>query len=191
MIRSLPLVSRGPAIAAALFVFAPMTLITAQEASPSEEEGRLLVRWALLLGDRDGNLTAPPPVGEDVVDELIEWDFRRDDEELANLFGLQSIHTMRAQADYLASTGGELTAGSIVQGTSVDVRMKVDRMTTDDGQPLARVYFEIAKEGEVLSAPTIATAFGERAMITTQMRPADDGPSPMLWVVVEIDELAD
>ena len=151
----------------------------------------ILARYAVLLGDRDQK--APPGVGAPATapaDELLQWDYQRDNAELERLFGLSTVHTLQIGSARLPGDGGRFAATVQLDAEELTVRARV---TLQDAEPtadrtgsIAVFQLEIRVGDEVLSAPTVSTWLGERAIVSTNSG-GDD--ARVLWVVVQVDRL--
>jgi len=74
--------------------------------------------------------------------------------------------------------GGVARIGDNLWSVELGVTMKEDS---------ARVDAEISRNGEVVSAPTIVTSLGERAIVSV----ADDEHNRLLFVVVQVDPIGE
>ncbi len=158
----------------------------------AQDDDSVLARYAVLLGDRVEAPQSSRGAGAttDAAEELLTWDYRRDNAELERLFGLERIGTLQVGSARLSATGGEFSAASPLDGAELLVRVRVDikpfEDSTEKGRDRVAAYqLEISHGGEVLSAPSVVSLIGERAMITTAM---SDEPQ-ILWLVVQLDDL--
>lgn len=149
-------------------------------AEPAAGESLLLLRYALLAGGRSG-VQAPAVAGAmgraELQDFLLQWDPDADNDEVRRVFALHHISEIARQASQLPAAGG-LATGLFTHGDSrFDIELRVAPGTAG-----ATVEAVIRHDGEEVSAPRVATPFGERAIVS-----AEDGPdAPLLFLVLDI-----
>ncbi|MEZ5332633.1 MAG: hypothetical protein R2991_11405 [Thermoanaerobaculia bacterium] len=168
----------------------PMALAALAAASGAVAEGGppavadLDVRYALLLGTRDADATAGVESDQEALSQtVLEWDPARDEAELRRLFGLQRLAVRSYGEATVSPRGGRVTATSTAEGQEFEFR--IDIRHREDDVVDARCL--VLHGGEVLSAPTVRTRLGERAILTS----FDPERSLFLFFVFEIGASAD
>ena len=177
------------ALAALTVLLASLVTPLAHADEPSEESAGagILVRYALLLGTVDKSL--PPPKSPHLaVDGVLNWDSQRDNEELKKLLGLKVIHTLQQSSVLLDRDRGEVDLATTVgeQRIEVDISLEVFRPdeTGDPPSPYATLWLEVRSDGELVTAPTISSRLGERAIVST----AASDKTWILFFVVEVHD---
>lgn len=161
-------------LAAALLAAAP------EPPPPTAAENVLLLRYALLAGGR-GAAPAPAVAGAlgraELQESLLQWDPDADNAEVRRVFALNHIAEIARQASQLPAAGGMSTALFTHGEARFDIQLRVE---PDAGS--AVVHAEIRHDGELVSAPRVATPFGERVIVS-----AEDGPAaPLLFLVLDV-----
>ncbi len=165
---------RASALLLAVAVLAPMPLRAAADA--------LAVRFALVVGNRG---EAPlPTIGEVLAeplmkDYLTQWDPGSDNPEIRRLFALRGLSEVTRQAARLQPAGGTL-AGAARIG---NVRWRVDVDVTRQGE-VATFAARIYRNDELVSAPQVRSAFGEKAIVSS----TSEEDATFLFVVVQADD---
>ncbi len=164
--------------------------ITSAAVAHADDEPAILARFAVLLGDRAAQ-EEPQDHNESPADELLTWDYQRDNAELERLFGLESIHTLQLGSSRLPAEGGRFSATATYGESNLTVRVSAEKRTdlavpsTGDAEPVIFFRVEVWRDDELLSAPTVANRFGERAIVTSAL---SDKPT-LLWIVLQADFL--
>jgi protein TonB len=162
-------------------------LLAALAASPlaaAGEGGELAVRFALVVGNRG---EAPlPDIGEVLSEKLMadylsQWDPNSDNPEIRRLFALRGLSEVTRQAARLPAAGGELSGTSRVgeQLWRIEVAVRV-------AAEVATFDVRLWRDGQLVSAPTIAAKLGEKAIVSV----AGESSSLLLFVVVEAERWA-
>ena len=147
----------------------------------------MVLQWAILQGARDVSLAVDRLATSDEAGrELLEWDFRRDDEELIELFQLASITTLQQGKNRFTDGGGPVSiqAGEDDEKVDVEISLSIQSME-HQGEDLevARAAFVIRRGGEVIAAPVIVTKLGDRAIVTSHL-PEEES---LLYLVLQVD----
>jgi TonB family protein len=146
------------------------------------EDEALAVRLALVVGNRG---EAPlPDVGEVLSDELMadyltQWDPHSDNPEIRRLFALRGLSEVTRQAARLQPAGGTVAGAARIGATRWRIEMDVQRSGRH-----ARFAARIYRDDELLSAPTILSELGEKAIVST----SSEGDPAFLFVVVQADD---
>jgi TonB family protein len=144
----------------------------------------LAVRWALVAGNRG---EAPlPDIGQVLSDRLMadyltQWDPHSDNPEILRLFALEGLSEVTRQAARLAPGAGGV-AGSARVGEAL-WRVDLELAPPRDGTVVVRAA--IARDGELVAAPSVGTSLGEKAIVSTRH---DDGT--FVFLVVQVDDWA-
>ena len=160
------------------------------ESEPGESEDVLVVRYASLIGGRNGG-DAPTAAGvlsrEALSDFLLEWRPDVDNQEVQEVFALNDLGELARQAMQLPLEGG-VASGVYAHGDlNFEIEMAIrPARTIDSGDEVMTVQAEIKRNGELVAGPMIHTRLGDRAIITSGAKP--DGP--FLFLVVEIDRMS-
>jgi TonB family protein len=158
---------------------------TAPAETDSSQDQVLLLRHALLVGGRDASqvpISGEARSAEELAQSLVEWEPGKETEEIRELFALEGLSEVIRQALVLPITGGQSNAVYVNDGVGFEVRFDV-RPEEEDGVT-ARV--EIRRDNALLSAPTVRTPLGERAIVSTTNGPE----APFLFLVVEVDRVS-
>jgi hypothetical protein len=152
------------------------------------QEASFAVQWALLSGvPGEGASDAASRGRLDMAGkEALEWDFRRDAEELRELFDLTSITVLQQGRHLFSGTTGRVDVGTGEGGERVDVGVTLTIEPYEiEGkvERVARAAFTIRQGGEMAAAPMILARLGERAIVTTG-RPEGGA---ILYLVIQVD----
>ncbi|MEM7482339.1 MAG: hypothetical protein AAF481_14275 [Acidobacteriota bacterium] len=157
--------------------------LAAVEGSPSV--GKYILRWALLQGQRDlaeSNEPASNPGGE----ELLDWDFRRDDRELIEIFRLASVETLQQGVHRISGAEDDfsITVGKGANRIRIEGSVVIEsREDSREALRVARFAFKFFRQENLLFAPMVLALLGERAMLVN-----DGGPSEaLICLVVQVD----
>ena len=171
--------------------FALLVVLTLPLAPPAfsdqSTEVEHIARWAVLLGHRDPGVGAAN-ADSGASDELIDWDFRRDDAELLEMFELVSIETLQHGRHRFsgATTESSITAGRGESKVEIEATVGVEMFDGESGSiPAFRCRFVIRRGDEVLSAPMVVSELGQRAIVASG---ADDGQT-ILYIVMDVDRV--
>lgn len=153
------------------------------QAPPPSGEEVLAVRYAFVVGGRNGD-TAPPAAGvlsqPELSKFLSSWNPDRDYEEVRRTFALNDLGEVARQAVLLPAAGGELSGRFSYRGAALTLRLRVEPAKVG-----VRVAAEIEREGKLLSAPSAQIGWGARAILSS----ATEEPGlPFVFVVVEIEK---
>lgn len=181
------------------YLLLALIIVTVASSGPlvADDEPAMLARFAVLLGDHASDSPPDPQShAESPADELLTWDYQRDNDELERLFGLESIHTLQLGSARLPAAGGRFSASATYGESDLTVRVRAEQQAnlpgaaTDnagaaDAKPVVIFRVEVWRDDELLSAPTVANHFGERAIVTSTL---SDAPT-LLWIVLQADFL--
>lgn len=149
-------------------------------ATPSETV--LAVRYALVVGGRDG-AAAPPAAGvlsgPELTHFLASWNPDRDYEEVRRVFALNDLGEVARQAVLLPAAGGELSGRFSYRDAALTLHLRVDPAKVG-----VRVAAELEREGVTLAAPSAQIGWGDRAILSSS---TDEPALPFVFVVVEIE----
>ena len=165
-------------------VVGSLALLLALAASPlaaAGAPGELAVRFALVVGSR-GEVPLPD-IGEVLserlmADYLSQWDPNSDNPEIRRLFALRGLSEVTRQAARLPAEGGELS-GTARLGEQV-WRIEVEVGVANE---VATFEVRISRDGQLVSAPTVAAKLGEKAIVSV----AGESSSLLLFLVVEAE----
>lgn len=145
----------------------------------------LLLRHALLVGGRDASqvpISGEVRGADALAESLVEWEPGKETEEIRELFALEGLSEVIRQALVLPDTGGQSNAVYVHNGVGFEIRFDV----RPGEQPEMTTAVEIRRDGETLTAPTIRTELGERAIVSTTNGPE----APFLFLVLEVDRVS-
>ncbi len=165
-------------------LFTAALLASPAPVAPPSSEPVLLLRYALLAGGR-GAAQVPAVAGAmgraELQDFLTQWDPDADNDEVRRVFALNHISEVARQASQLPASGGISTGLFTLGAARWDVELRVE-----PGPDSATINVTIRHDGEVVSAPRVATPFGERAIVSTE-----DGPeAPLLFLVLDVRRMS-
>lgn len=158
------------------------TPAVAGEATPAGDV--LVLRHALLVGGRDAGsvpLTGEARSAKELATYLAEWEPGRESEEIRELFALEGLSEVVRQALVLPVKGGESNAVYVTDGVAFEVDFDVQPYETEG----ISAAVEIRRDGELLAAPRVVTALGERAIVSMTNGPE----APFLFLVIEAERL--
>ena len=149
------------------------------------EPGPLRLRYAVVVGVRSaarvpvaGSFLSP----KELSGYLVSWNPEADNPEIRRIFALNGLSELLRQAATLPAGGGDAAGTFRLGDASWTVKLAV-RPDERAGRGEAMVFrVEVARDGTVLSAPSVVAVLGERAVVSTR---ADD--QTLLFVVVEAD----
>jgi TonB family protein len=113
---------------------------------------------------------------------LVDWEPGKETEEIRELFALEGLSEVIRQAMVLPITGGQSSGVYVHDGVSFEVRLDV-RPEADDS---VTAGVEIRRDGSLVSAPTVTTTLGERAIVST----ANRSEAMFLFLVLEVDRVS-
>jgi TonB family protein len=167
--------------AAAVRSLLVLLTLAASPLAAAGSAGELAVRFALVVGTRGD---APlPDIGEVLserlmADYLSQWDPNSDNPEIRRLFALRGLSEVTRQAARLPAEGGELSGTSRVGDQLWRIEVAVHA-----AHDVATFDVRISRDGELVSAPTVAARLGEKAIVSV----AGESSSLLLFVVVEAE----
>ena len=168
-----------------LALLALALLPAAQAPADAADDQVLLLRHALLVGGRDAGqvpIAGEARSAEELGRFLVDWEPGKETEEIRQLFALEGISEVVRQALVLPASGGQSNSVYAHDGTTFEIRFDVV-INPDDS---VSTGVEIRRDGTWLAGPTVTSALGERAIVSTTNGPE----APFLFLVVEVDRMS-
>lgn len=169
-----------------LVAFALALLPTTPPArAETSEDQVLLLRHALLVGGRDASqvpIAGEARSAEELGQLLVDWEPGKETEEIRELFALEGLSEVMRQALVLPVAGGQSNSVYVQDGVSFEISFDV---RPEEGEAVA-ANVEIRRDGSLVSAPTVKTPLGERAIVSTANRATET----FMFLVLEVDRVS-
>ena len=169
-----------------LVAFALALLPTTPPArADTSDDQVLLLRHALLVGGRDASqvpVAGEARSAEELGQLLVDWEPGKETEEIRELFALEGLSEVMRQALVLPVAGGQSNSVYVQDGVSFEISFDV---RPEEGEAVA-ANVEIRRNGSLVSAPTVKTPLGERAIVST----ANRATQTFMFLVLEVDRAA-
>jgi TonB family protein len=141
----------------------------------------LAVRLALVVGNRGESPL--PQIGDVLSEKLLadylgQWDPHSDNPEIQRLFALRGLSEVTRQAARLQPGGGTLAGTARIGGALWRVEVDVARNGSD-----ALFGVRIHRGDELVSAPKVRSALGEKAIVST----TSEEDAVFLFLVVQAE----
>ncbi len=148
----------------------------------AEGDREFHLQWAVLQSAQD--FTDSARGGDLAVSGLIDWDFRSGT--LYDHFPNDVVGSMRQGSKYFYGTESSvsLQAGGLLEPIDIDVSVTVENLKRQwRSLQATRAKFVIRRGGEIVSAPTVRTEIGQKAITSA---PGSEGQPP-IYILIQVD----
>lgn len=161
-------------------VLVPLLLSLVQPTRAAAGDESLVLRFAVVVGNRAGAARDFAQVldKERMDDYLSSWDPNEDNPEIREVFALEGLSEVTRQVAVIPAAGGTVAGGAKIGARNWKVEVDVK-----PGERESLVDLRIFRDGELRSAPSVRSAYGERAIVSV----GGEEPGAQHFFVVQVD----
>lgn len=159
-----------------------LLLLVGASSLGAEGDREFHLQWAVLQSAQD--FTSSARGGDLAVSGLIEWDFRSGT--LYDYFPNDVVRSMQQGSKYFYGNRSSvsLQAGGLIEPIAVDVSVTVENLKRQwRSLQATKAKFVIRRGGKIVSAPTVRTEIGQKAITAT---PGAEGQPPV-YILIQVD----